>query len=1088
MNILHLSDIHFGRNYQRYGIPSSFDKHNQILDELLDMLKNLSDDMKPEHIVFTGDIAWYGKRDEYSEAAEWFKKLLSATGLTGQDISFCPGNHDVDLSRHSIDERLNDNMVERIDELYSYQNMMLSETRLHAYNEFCREIGVNPYIYPLNDKNHYSYSCGYKDVEFSCGKKIRFLSFNTSLLLGSGISEDRMWLGQPQLKELIENGILPSSDDIWYTIALFHHSERFLHPNETSSYDGRPATLTLLGSYADLLLCGHTESAGKPRLFKQKGGGTIFSAGATYYSDDHANSFASLYISDNKKAMAFFPYVYDEGWKEYDFSEKDFIEARQFLLSQNKVTQRNGTLVLESSNNEYHISLPLYHYEDNAINNEIDIMSPLRIHANSNGDLKIFMQERRKSSAEGILAYLNCKKWIEENYIDKKYKILNSDNQVIMVGNDFKLMEDISYDENFLYRLIKIENTFQVIFQLPEKIDKDNKKTFNLLSSLVDEGFSSRIHFSNEHIEMIDEKQLLSLYEHSKHENNFYLANQGSFKCTLFSTDVYFKNVYYISGSYSLDLDDLKHKIDTLCEGDQRSIKFIANKHKIDFIVRNPKAFWQRNLLPQDAYTIRVKKLEREINNTNKEDSMNNIKLNITSPSGEFPIVSYGRHFNVEGKIETNELIPDNALLTISLYDGSGNLLRHVKQDKKNNRNAYVNHPDLTSYSEQLDSGKEKLKDFGFAEILVKDVNDPMASFKDATIKCWYSDTDFRGVIITASDVKHGLTVDDGVNFLDENSNPYTLLEEGDYTIKVELSLDDKVLAETSKEITIQKNKNQAIVRFNPMSHRLKMIKWCQEKGLDIINDTLPGYLIPYLGVWYYHMGLLPMYRASDLSLYRYSHVHMFLYLIEEDSTSYETELAYLMTQNKVDNPNYFSAYHYDIGEAVVGEGKSFETKGNIVQFKDDEYLSVCRIDIVNDLAKENYLNLDYEAVDNTITDLNNIHVKAGNKIAIMGVVKPWQLDPKDFILRDNNTYEIKDSVSKIIYKIENNNEVINEERELLMERIDDKSICKSVYEFYNIFEIPKSLAGTKIKLSLIPKTRKGESKGIEKTITINVD
>ncbi len=93
MNILHLSDIHFGRNYPYYGIKDNFSKHDKILDELINIISNLDDMLKPEHILFTGDIVWHGKSKEYKEAEIWFKKLLKACNLTGKDISFCVGNH-----------------------------------------------------------------------------------------------------------------------------------------------------------------------------------------------------------------------------------------------------------------------------------------------------------------------------------------------------------------------------------------------------------------------------------------------------------------------------------------------------------------------------------------------------------------------------------------------------------------------------------------------------------------------------------------------------------------------------------------------------------------------------------------------------------------------------------------------------------------------------------------------------------------------------------------------------------------------------------------------------------------------------------
>ena len=40
MNILHLSDIHFGRNYPEYGIKDAFDKKEKILCLFNEKIKN----------------------------------------------------------------------------------------------------------------------------------------------------------------------------------------------------------------------------------------------------------------------------------------------------------------------------------------------------------------------------------------------------------------------------------------------------------------------------------------------------------------------------------------------------------------------------------------------------------------------------------------------------------------------------------------------------------------------------------------------------------------------------------------------------------------------------------------------------------------------------------------------------------------------------------------------------------------------------------------------------------------------------------------------------------------------------------------
>lgn len=257
MNILHLSDIHFGRNYARYEIKDKFDKFDdkdKILADLIESIKNL-EIFRPDHIVVTGDIAWYGKRDEYEEALVWFKKLLNETGLTGKDITFCVGNHDVNRSYANTHRNINDNSIDEIDEIYDYDNVHEMELPIYEYDWFCEQLGVEPFEYPYKGKLECSYSIGYKDVKFPSQNTIRLIAFNTALLSfmpKNVISDDKMWIGQKQVKFLLHYGVIPSSE-VHYTMALFHHAERFLHPNEICEYNGRVATLNLLRKNVELI-------------------------------------------------------------------------------------------------------------------------------------------------------------------------------------------------------------------------------------------------------------------------------------------------------------------------------------------------------------------------------------------------------------------------------------------------------------------------------------------------------------------------------------------------------------------------------------------------------------------------------------------------------------------------------------------------------------------------------------------------------------------------------------------------------------------------------------------------------------------
>lgn len=464
------------------------------------------------------------------------------------------------------------------------------------------------------------------------------------------------------------------------------------------------------------------------------------------------------------------------------------------------------------------------------------------------------------------------------------------------------------------------------------------------------------------------------------------------------------------------------------------------------------------------------------------------VKLTIDSPSGDSPLVEYGRDFDVQGRIYGGFSLPDNCSLTVRLLDSSGALLRYAAQHRKNNSSLFTAHPDLTAYPDDIDPGMKRLVSFGFPELLVKDIRDPEASLHDASIKCWYSDTSFKAVIVSATGTRQGRIFDDGVGFFDENGKPFNMLGMGCYTVEAELdSPEGEVLAIVRKNIRIGSSDDQAIVRFNPPEHKKNMVKWCRDIGVSISSEPLPGYLDPYAGIWLYHMGLLPMYRSNDIALYATARVHMFVYLIDPASTSYETELAYLQTQRAVGDPRRFFAYHYDIGEALIRKGTPFEQHGRIVGFEKDEYLAVCRVDIVSSKASENHFDLSESGVIDMLTDMEDLTVPAGSVIAIMGVVRPWQLDPRSFRLRRDNTYEITDSVNELHYELSTGSEVIRESRRLMLERYDGKPIGSSVFEFYNLFRIPEEWRGHSISVRLTPCDNSGEKRTAAKLLCIRV-
>ena len=558
------------------------------------------------------------------------------------------------------------------------------------------------------------------------------------------------------------------------------------------------------------------------------------------------------------------------------------------------------------------------------------------------------------------------------------------------------------------------------------------------------------------------------------------------------------------------------------------------------------------------------------------------IRLEITDPSEEDSIVEYRRHISVQGRIlyetgsgagtgeggsgEDGSWTPEGRIplgtgFTFLLKNEKGDVLREVGTDIKNNRNIYAYHPLLTTYPEEMDPGRRDFVAYGFPPLVVKSIASPMESLRDASIKAWFSDQEFKAMFVAATDMEHGLIFDDGMGFLGADGQPLDLLPEGNYVIEVLLRDEEGTeLAIATRKIRIGSYPDVAIVRFNPPSHKARMLEWFKTKNVHVLNDLIPGYLDSYLGPWLYHKGLLPMYLAGDISQYANSVVHMFLYLLDPTSTSYSTELAFLEEQGVVENVERMHFYYYDIGEAslskvvrgnvgtadaadtadtagdvvdagmvgdpgnagtadsvgdvadagmvgdpgnagtadsvgdvadagMVGDSGNVGTRtAEILEFAPFDYLALTRIDLVDGQCKENVYDTTESHTVKSLVDLEKepLEIPTGQRFAITGVVRPWQICQEDIHRLKDNTYEWWDGFSRVHYIFDDGEKIWEEDRKPGMERLtpdEDKpgtnalglhreektgkvsSIGSSVAEFYNVFEFGPEERGRTIRV-----------------------
>lgn len=434
------------------------------------------------------------------------------------------------------------------------------------------------------------------------------------------------------------------------------------------------------------------------------------------------------------------------------------------------------------------------------------------------------------------------------------------------------------------------------------------------------------------------------------------------------------------------------------------------------------------------------------------------VKITINEPAEK---IEAGLHMYVKGDLSSGTGIPADATLRIELLDADGSVVRHVSRSEKNGRNMWLYYPGLQYYDEETDPGRKELEAFGWPEIMVRDADNPEASFLDATIKCWYSDTEFKGMFIYATDHEHGLAFDDTIGFRNENGEAYDALAIGPYTVRVILTAaDGAVLGRAEKSFEISYYPEKIAVRFSPSEHRIHVMTWAASHGYKDLGAAVPGYIESMNGHGHpFDMGIIPFNRSSNLAFYTTGKVHWFDYNITSKCNSYVVEHAVIQHMGDIENPDRFVVHHYDIGELSISNDLGVEESSQIVSFEEGDHLDLCRIDLVSNEAEENVYYVDARNViavkPLTGEAANNPIVIDGPCFAVMGVIRPFQLDAEDIHFDpSDNSFSFSNRPETVLYQITDergNTKTVEKKAELTRYAI--KIPATSIFEFYSIFD-----------------------------------
>ena len=293
---LHLSDWH-----QR-GTGLDID-HKVVRDALLDDIKKrreIHPDLeKIDFIIFSGDLAFSGKEEEYLAAQEHLlDPVLEATGLKRDRLFIVPGNHDLDrktfdrlpteitkplIREDEINKWLDDEDEERL-------SLMLRPFK--AYTEFMKNYGAAGFP---------AYSGSFElDID---GKRIALLGFNSALMCGrikddKGEVDDKnkIIVGEPQVHEPLRK--YEGAD---LRIVVLHHPFDWLTEQDCMNIERR------LKQAAHFILCGHQHRQKVTIERSTEGECIIIPAGASYerrrpaeHSYPNAYNFVHLDIAAKK--------------------------------------------------------------------------------------------------------------------------------------------------------------------------------------------------------------------------------------------------------------------------------------------------------------------------------------------------------------------------------------------------------------------------------------------------------------------------------------------------------------------------------------------------------------------------------------------------------------------------------------------------------------------------------------------------------------------------------------------------------------------------------------------------------------------
>ncbi|MEV4778402.1 metallophosphoesterase [Burkholderia sp. LMU1-1-1.1] len=312
-NIAHISDIHFKVSPNQIG----HDPNEQMRDEMIrDLEKKVAEWGKLDAIIVSGDIAFAGRKDEFSLAKEWLKEILSRTNSHDAKIIVCPGNHDIDRSVLKAQPLIED----------GHSAIRASPTNVKRESELLRRLGVEAtrdlFYRALENYNDFSqqYNCSFyatkenyswhHDLLLDDGSKLRIRGLNSTTLCGQQDVKGQLYIGRAAWN-------LKREDGIEYLVFAHHPPSWLLDGSEmVNELDDRAA----------IQLYGHEHKA----RISQSGSSIVMYAGAVNPVRDEGDwlpgfNFIRISVTNDNSTRKMLVKIFSREWQEQNPSQfKDY--------------------------------------------------------------------------------------------------------------------------------------------------------------------------------------------------------------------------------------------------------------------------------------------------------------------------------------------------------------------------------------------------------------------------------------------------------------------------------------------------------------------------------------------------------------------------------------------------------------------------------------------------------------------------------------------------------------------------------------------------------------------------------------------